>query len=111
MVACAAYYGAKYPSIHFEAKKVVCGVIKEALLPALIESGYTGPAGMAALAVRTQIQMISTDPLLRPGIDVMFRPPHPPHFVELNMRTDAITYMYTSLATRCSSTSRGLISF
>jgi hypothetical protein len=41
----AAYYGAKYPSVHFEAKAAVCGVIKEALLPALIKAGYTGPAG------------------------------------------------------------------
>lgn len=66
-----AYYGAKYPSVHFEAKAAACGVIKEALLPALIKAGYTGPA----------------------GIDVMYRPPHPLHFVELNMRTDAITYI------------------
>lgn len=66
-----AYYGAKYPSVHFEAKEKCSKVVKEALLPALIKVGYTGPA----------------------GIDVMYRPPHPLHFVEVNMRTDAITYI------------------
>lgn len=40
-----AYYGAKYPSVHFEAKKCVCGFVKHALLPALLKAGYTGPAG------------------------------------------------------------------
>jgi hypothetical protein len=66
-----AYYGAKYPSEHFEAKARVCAATKDSLLPSLVQAGYTGPA----------------------GVDVLYRPPHPPHFIELNMRTDAITYI------------------
>jgi pimeloyl-ACP methyl ester carboxylesterase len=66
-----AYYGAKYPSVHLEAKAQLCSIVKESLMPALVRTSFTGPA----------------------GIDVMYRPPHPPHFVELNMRTDAITYI------------------
>jgi len=63
-----AYYGAKYPSIAQEANDVIMKQVEETVAPALVKAGYRGPA----------------------GVDVLW---NPLHFMELNMRTDAITYV------------------
>jgi len=63
-----AYYGAKYPSKNEEAKNTIMQQVDSVIAPRLHEAGYRGPA----------------------GIDVLWKPLH---FMELNMRTDAITYI------------------
>ncbi|PRP79081.1 hypothetical protein PROFUN_13143, partial [Planoprotostelium fungivorum] len=63
-----AYYGAKYPSIAKEAEQTIMKQVEDTVAPALVKAGYRGPA----------------------GIDVLW---NPLHFMELNMRTDAITYV------------------
>lgn len=63
-----AYYGAKYPSSSKQASATILENAEESVVPALEKSGYRGPA----------------------GIDVLW---NPLHFMELNMRTDAITYV------------------
>jgi len=63
-----AYYGAKYPSSAEEANKVIMQEVEATVAPSLAKAGYRGPA----------------------GVDVLW---NPLHFMELNMRTDAITYV------------------
>jgi hypothetical protein len=63
-----AYYGAKYPSSHKEASEKIMSTVEHSLAPAIVSVGYRGPA----------------------GVDVLW---NPLHFMELNMRTDAITYV------------------
>jgi len=63
-----AYYGAKYPSKAQEAMTKIMEHVESSVAPSLEQAGYRGPA----------------------GVDVLW---NPLHFMELNMRTDAITYI------------------
>jgi len=63
-----AYYGAKYPSVAQKASEKIMEQVESSVAPSLEQAGYRGPA----------------------GVDVLW---NPLHFMELNMRTDAITYV------------------
>jgi hypothetical protein len=63
-----AYFGAKYPSAKKEAMETIMKHVENSVAPSLQKAGYRGPA----------------------GVDVLWKPLH---FMELNMRTDAITYV------------------
>eukprot|EP01111_Echinosteliopsis_oligospora_P004772 TRINITY_DN1784_c0_g1_i1.p1 TRINITY_DN1784_c0_g1~~TRINITY_DN1784_c0_g1_i1.p1 ORF type:complete len:680 (-),score=236.76 TRINITY_DN1784_c0_g1_i1:45-2084(-) len=62
------YYGAKYPSTAKRPSQKILAQVESTVAPSLQSAGYRGPA----------------------GIDVLW---NPLHFMELNMRTDAITYV------------------
>ncbi|KAL0487148.1 phospholipase [Acrasis kona] len=83
------YYGSIYPSSNSTVRDHIMKQVESTVAPSLSNVGYRGPA----------------------GIDVLW---NPLHFMELNMRTDAITYvkhLTDRLAKNIFDTKPGMVSF